>query len=403
MIKLYFFDIQHNFNHELIESVDGLKIVVEELKSDEGMMAIVVMNLDKIFKSKEISYLIEREDAFIVAVTSSDITPAEIRAHQDSKLGADIYFRGPLDDAKLRQAVDVFELNEFIPNNLFELNEIMDEVENTPLESIEDDMSEKKENDESLIFEVSSEEENPATESDTTQEENDVDIDFDLPGDTDTNTDLDLVMEDDIPEPEGPLETEAISLGDGDLETDALNLDEGTEELNLGEGELGTEELNLDEGEIETDEIDLGEENIELGADEDLIEIKVDEETGEFEVDLTQEVEVSSPLAESEDDDFDEDTFSEFDYKTAIMPSAVREEQLAKVNEGQESQLSEELVQEEEEPSFDLEDNDLSFSEEENEISDDDLFEDLPPSTPSVSYSDSELSKMGGTYRNTSA
>ena len=57
VIRLYFYDISHDLEHESIEHVDGLKIVVEELKSDEGMMAVVALPIEKIFKSKEITFL----------------------------------------------------------------------------------------------------------------------------------------------------------------------------------------------------------------------------------------------------------------------------------------------------------------------------------------------------------
>ena len=80
------------------------------------------------------------------------------------------------------------------------------------------------------------------------------------------------------------------------------------------------------------------------------------------------------------------------------MPSSVREEQLAKANEGQESLLSEDLVAEDD--GMELDDGDFSL-EASDEISaveedddDDDLFADIAPSAPSVNYSDQELSKM---------
>ena len=190
-------------------------------------------------------------------------------------------------------------------------------------------------------------------------------------------------MVDDIPEPEAEglsldsdLETEAISLGDGDLD-DEMELDG----LGVSDDQVDTSAIDLEEPEPILD--------------------KVEDETGEFEVDLTQEVEIPAPeLSASDDDEFDEDTFSEFDYKTAIMPSSVREEQLAKANEGQESLLSEDLVAEDD--GMELDDGDFSL-EASDEISaveedddDDDLFADIAPSAPSVNYSDQELSKMGG-------
>ena len=101
MLRLYFYNISHEFDHESIELVDGLKIVVEELKSDEGMMAVIALPIEKIFKSKEISYLQERDDAFIIALTSGEMTPSEIKEHQESKLGANIYFRHSLDEEKI--------------------------------------------------------------------------------------------------------------------------------------------------------------------------------------------------------------------------------------------------------------------------------------------------------------
>ena len=186
------------------------------------------------------------------------MSPASIKEHQESKLGVNIYFRQNLDEEKIRQAFSVFDLNEFIPEDFYDKKKIDQEEISTPPINIEDDMSDnnEKEND-SLVFEVSTEDDLAPKVEETTEEE-EIDLDFDLPGEvSESDTDIEMAMVDDIPEPEGDglsldsdLETEAISLSDGDLETEAIS---------LGDGDLDNE-VGLDVSEpVDSSDIDLEE------------------------------------------------------------------------------------------------------------------------------------------------